>query len=644
MQPDNANNASHDVVPIADHWQQCLIVAAILAVDDGRLTGGVILRGAYGAARDAWLTYLEQSLPKHASSKRIPANISDGRLLGGLDLTATLASGKPVAERGVLAASHGGVIIIPMAERLPAATAAKITSVIDRGAVNSERDGFVQQHPAIFRTILLDETAAAEGENAASCMRVSPALADRLAFHIDISDIPCHWLVAFDNTPNTKTQHHLLAISATDINDARARLPAIQTNLNHIETLVAVAASLGINSLRAPILALNVAKIIAALNARQYVGDDDLKLAAQLVLSPRACMMPAMPADEKQQAEHSPEPPHNTPPEADNKTDNSDPPSANEDQQQPLEDILEDVVLEAVAAAIPAKLREQLMAARIDQASQHRHASVGRAGQLRHATLRGRVVGTLAQAGGRDASARLNILATLRAAAPWQRIRHMRAGLADDFVPNTAKRIHIRRDDFRLNRYQQRSKTTTIFLVDASGSSALNRLAEAKGAVELLLADCYIRRDQVAVIAFRGKAADILLPPTRSLVRAKRSLAALPGGGGTPLAAGLDAARVMAETIQRGGDTVMIVVLTDGRANINRLGIGDRVGAETDAISAATAIRLGRIKTLMIDTSPNRNAQAANIATAMNAIYLPLPYAAARTMADAVAAASAVAR
>jgi magnesium chelatase subunit D len=93
-----------------------------------------------------------------------------------------------------------------------------------------------------------------------------------------------------------------------------------------------------------------------------------------------------------------------------------------------------------------------------------------------------------------------------------------------------------------VSRFKQRRETTTIFVVDASGSAALHRLAEAKGAVELLLADCYVRRDRVAMLAFRGKGAELMLPPTRSLVRAKRSLAGLPGGGGTPLAAGMDAA------------------------------------------------------------------------------------------------------
>ncbi len=141
----------------------------------------------------------------------------------------------------------------------------------------------------------------------------------------------------------------------------------------------------------------------------------------------------------------------------------------------------------------------------------------------------------------------------------------------------------MRREDFRVSRFKQRSETTTVFVVDASGSSALHRLAEAKGAVELLLADCYVRRDSVALIAFRGRRAELLLPPTRSLVRAKRSLAGLPGGGGTPLAAGIDAALALADAMRRRGATPVVVPLTDGRANIARDGAG-RARAGADAL------------------------------------------------------------
>ena len=175
-----------------------------------------------------------------------------------------------------------------------------------------------------------------------------------------------------------------------------------------------------------------------------------------------------------------------------------------------------------------------------------------------------------------------------------------------------------------------------IFAVDASGSAALHRLAEAKGAVELLLAECYVRRDRVALIAFRGQGAELLLPPTRSLVRAKRSLAGLPGGGGTPLAAGIHAALMLADLVQRSGDTPVLVVLTDGRANIARDGTSARPRAEEEALAAATQVRVAGVSALLIDTAPRAQPQAGRLAAQMGARYLPLPHADAAALSQAV--------
>lgn len=197
-------------------------------------------------------------------------------------------------------------------------------------------------------------------------------------------------------------------------------------------------------------------------------------------------------------------------------------------------------------------------------------------------------------------------------------------------------RVLVRREDFHITRLEQRRETTTIFVVDASGSSALNRLAEAKGAVELLLADCYVRRDRVAVIGFRGATAELLLPPTRSLVRAKRSLAGLPGGGGTPLATALDAAIELADAIRRRGETPGIVLMTDGRANIARDGKPGRVQAELDAMAASKRLAASGHATLFVDTSPRPQPSAAKLAGDMRAIYLPLPFADARALSAAV--------
>jgi magnesium chelatase subunit D len=200
--------------------------------------------------------------------------------------------------------------------------------------------------------------------------------------------------------------------------------------------------------------------------------------------------------------------------------------------------------------------------------------------------------------------------------------------------------VQVRRDDFHVTRYKQRSATTTLFVVDASGSSALNRLAEAKGAVELLLADCYVRRDQVAVLAFRGNGAELLLPPTRSLVRAKRSLAGLPGGGGTPLASGIDAAAALAASIARRGETPIVVLLTDGRGNIARDGTPGRARAGDDVQLAARQFRAANLRALLIDTSPQPQPAARQLAQEMGASYLPLPYAGATALSQAVALAT----
>jgi magnesium chelatase subunit D len=140
----------------------------------------------------------------------------------------------------------------------------------------------------------------------------------------------------------------------------------------------------------------------------------------------------------------------------------------------------------------------------------------------------------------------------------------------------------------------------------------------------------------VAVLAFRGQIADLLLPPTRSLARAKRSLAALPGGGGTPLATGMDAARELAGQIGRQGDTPVVVLLTDGRANIARDGTPGRTQAGADALLAARQFKLAGLSALLIDTSPQPQVVAQALAQAMGAAYVPLPFAGAQGLSQAV--------
>jgi magnesium chelatase subunit D len=200
--------------------------------------------------------------------------------------------------------------------------------------------------------------------------------------------------------------------------------------------------------------------------------------------------------------------------------------------------------------------------------------------------------------------------------------------------------LKIRAEDFHVHRFAQRSQTCLIFAIDASGSAALHRLAEAKGAVELLLAQSYSRRDQVCVVGFRGTQAEVLLPPTKSLVRAKRSLAGLPGGGGTPLPHAIKLALELALQQRRLGVSPSLVMLCDGRANVSLEGIGGRAQALQESLSWANAWRAQGLPSIWIDTSARPEPQAAQIALAMGSRYVPLPQASSQRMAQVVQAAA----
>ncbi|MET0208290.1 MAG: VWA domain-containing protein [Burkholderiaceae bacterium] len=279
--------------------------------------------------------------------------------------------------------------------------------------------------------------------------------------------------------------------------------------------------------------------------------------------------------------------------------------------------------MQAAAARLPSGLLDAMKSGRFSTVCSPR---AGRVGATVKGALRGRPDGV--RAGDPGGGARLNLIETLRAAAPWQTLRRAAQVERDGGgIVEAAHAVHVRRSDFRVTRFKQRSESTTLFAVDASGSAALHRLAEAKGAVELLLASCYVRRDSVSLIAFRGQGAQVLLPPTRSLVRAKRSLAGLAGGGGTPLANAIDATLALAETTRRHGRTPVAVLLTDGRANVARDGSGGRERATAEAHESARRLRAAGITSLVLDTSPQPQQPARDLAVEMGAVYFPLPHA-----------------
>jgi len=568
--------------------QDAWLAAACLAIAPADV-GGILARTDFDEPCYLWLGGLRALLEPELAVRRMPAHIDEEGLAGGIDLAATLRHGRTVYTRGLLAESAGGVIVLSGAERLAPRTAAMVAAAL--------------AGPIRFGVVALDG-AVREDEHC------PPGLAARLGMHVELRGICSAELAR-------------VPFQRTDIARGRTRYARVAADPEAIRALCAAAAACGIDSLQAPILALKVARASAALDGRTVLTPADLGNAARLVLAARARVRPAPPAPEA--ADTPPEPP----------PEQQDAAPAEAQREQPLRaDELEEQVLDAVRASIPAQLLASLAAG---ERTLSRSSTAGKVGAMVSHGRRGRPAGV--RAGRPRRGTKLNIVATLRAAAPWQRLRRQGAA-AQSRGPGrrvgAGRRVLVRAEDFRVTRYRQRSETATLFVLDASGSSALHRLAEVKGAVELLLAECYVRRDQVAVVAFRGRGAELLLPPTRSLVRAKRALAGLPGGGGTPLASGLDAARELAEQLRRRGLVPALVVLTDGQANVARDGTGGRQRAGEEALHAARALQAGGFRALLIDTAPRPQPQARALADAMRARYLPLPHADARALAGAV--------
>jgi len=555
-----------------ERWQRVNLALACFALDPPAL-GGIWLRARVGPVRDRVQDGLNTALQGHIL-RRLHPGVGDDALFGGVDLSATLAEGRVVRTRGIL--GQPSVLVMPMAERVRAGLAARLAAALDG------RTG--------LSLIALDEGAEPEET-------LPSALADRLAIHLDLAE------QGLSDAPE-------LALDLEALAEARTLLPRVSIPDSAIAELAEVAARLGILSLRAPLQALAVARASAALSGEDCVESADLLVAVELVLAPRATQIPE--AQQDSAPEEEPEQPEDQPDQeekSDEEDDRIDLPPA-------------ELLLEAAKAMLPPDLLARLQAGRAVRASQ----SASGTGAAKKGNHRGRPLPSRAGRPGGDA--RVDLVATLRAAAPWQ---PMRRQMTDQHA-----RLHIRMSDIRLRQFEETSDRAIIFVVDASGSAALARLGEAKGAIELLLSEAYARRDHVALVAFRGEAAEILLPPTRSLVQTKRRLSQLPGGGGTPLAAGLKAALELALLAQGKGMTPSIALLTDGRANVDLSGAANRAQAAEDASAMARAIRSRGWPGLVIDTGvrPTRGLDA--LARELGMPYLPLPRADAKTLSAAV--------
>ena len=575
-------------------WAKALHVAACLAFAQASphrtsILGVRVLAGA-GPVRDAWIANFAALTGSQPIT--IPPDTPLSRLLPSVDLSASLVAGRPVNDPGLLAASDGRWLMLTGAERLPQDTAAVIAARLERH----------DDKPPLLVT--LDE--GIDGDDCPS------AITERLPLTLDLRHVAWHDICCGAlEPPATFTQPLQSPDMLAELPDAAAELAAT------------VGLSLGQSSMRATLAICDLARIIAAMDAHRVVSGDDMASAIEMVCGPVfSDDRQTEPAEtEQNQPRQDAQSETQNDSEADQRHDERKDDSEADERPESIDfQALQEMLIDAVQTG---RLELPMHIERARQPGTSRQD--GKSGAMKKGARRGRPMGVAAKPPYRGA--RLDVISTLRAAAPWQTIRRtVYASSRDERVSDKGlPRPIIKPSDYRFIRYKQATESVAIFAVDASGSTALDRLAEAKGAVERLLGDCYVRRDSVALIAFRGTTSSVILEPTRSLVRAKRSLTALPGGGGTPLAAGLKGATELALSARGKGKTPLLVILTDGRGNIALDGTADRNAAARDSERIAALAAAQGIKTVFIDIARRPRDSARSLASKMAADYCALP-------------------
>jgi magnesium chelatase subunit D len=513
-----------------------------------------------------------------------PAQLTDT-----IDPFESLRVGRPVLRTGLLAQARGGFLVVAMAERLPTGLAAALAQAIDRGDCG---------------LVLLDESLPDEPP-------VASALRDRMGCSIDMRDETL-LREAWMNIEMGAAMDAAMA-ATTDWQSVHVPEPLVQAVMEASQLL-------GLVSLRPSLACLRWMRMHACSHGRTEATAEDLAWAVPWSLLPQARQWPSPPPEDATGQEQDQEATQNTQSPEEAQPDHGSPPETPTPQKT---DDFEERTVETAAASLPKGLLEAWARGLAQQALANAGGSgAGRMGEGGRG--RGRPVGVIRRKprGGED---RLAILPTLRAAIPFQSTRTR---------SHTA--MALRPDDLHVWRLKRQRGVTTVFVVDASGSAAMARLAEAKGAIEILLSECYSRRDRVALIAFGGRGAELRLPPTRSLVAARKSLTALVGGGGSPIAAGFAMAAEQLTRLRLVGDDTCLVVLSDGRANLARDGSPGRPRAMEEAMAMARKLSLLAPHRLLIDTSARPEPAAVLLSQAMSAQYLALPMAGAKGIHKAI--------
>jgi magnesium chelatase subunit D len=575
--------------------QQALLLMAI----QPRLRG-VILAAPAGTGKTSLARGLRDLLGAATPFVELPPSVDAENLLGGADIEATLRTGRLVLQRGVLARAHGGIVYADGLNLLQDSVTNALLSVMDTGIVAIEREGISLRLPAQFSFIgTYDPAEGAPRGHLIDRVGLIVPMASRGSAEQRLRVMQHHFL---GQNWREETEFLKGVLSA-----ARAHVDQVTISDEQVEQLTLLALRCGVQGHRAELFAVYAACAAAAFELRPEVEFADLELAFRLTILPRATQMPEPEA---------PPPPPQPPPPDPQEPDEDD----SEDESAPPDEILPmaDQVLEALMTDLP------------DELSQLPFMTLRRGRSGSRGTTTGKRGRHLRSIPGDPRRHRIDITATLRAAAPWQPIRHESNGNG-----SASRKIALEMSDLRVRQFQSKAGTLFCFAVDASGSMAIHRMRQAKGAVHALLRQAYVKRDKVALIAFRGARAELLMPPSQSVELAQRALDVLPTGGGTPLASALLLACDVAGAAKlRGIMQTVLILLTDGRGNVSHVPNADP-SAEIQQIGRY--VQSVGLRVMVVDTQRSylSRGEARQLSNYLNATYLYLPNASGEQVAQA---------
>lgn len=569
-------------------------LALLLALVEG---GGssVLLSSAKGMGKSMMLESL-RSLAPERSILRIPSSTTQEMLDDRADLSRLLSQGVWVEQAGLLQRMSGSIVLMDNVNLLPSSVVRSILSHAE-GLGEGER------------CIIIAATTPEEGALPSGVLD----LFDLFVELEPITSVPLRCRVMRDALRTGEEVSEQATIDL--VRDAAVRYPEVLVSGEIYMQAAELCREAYVLGHRADLALVRTAKAYAAWQGKRAADRSDLMAVRDLVLSHR--LLHATQPEEAEQPESPPSAPqteHSPNSEADSPSEQHDEPREAEPLDRP-EDLPSSPQLEAGASERQSDIAHLgLSYDPVDmlQRGLSREQGMGRRIKSIASSSRGRFRRAEIP---RTAELDLSVMATLRAAAPYQYGRRAEG----------ERRVIVEPSDYRNKHRTRRSGYHILFLVDASGSMGVRRrMSQVKATILELLQEAYVQRDHVALMSFRGDEAKLILPFTRSMSRAYNLLAEIKTGGRTPLYLGLSRAYELLLSEQRKHRDLspVVVLLSDGRATSEHLA----ENTHTAILEMARKVSGRAIRSIVIDTEEGfiRLGRARDIAREIGAHYYTL--------------------